>query len=176
MPTRSQIGFDYSIRIQSSPVLVLAAFFDARALEAWWDVAAAVTVPRLLGAYALEWKDSDLQDEVLGRLGGVFHGTVIDFQPGRGFFVADAYWLPPDGDPIGPLAMEVTCTPADKPASRQAAPQATLLRVVQRGLDDGPRCQRYYEVLNAGWPTALEGLRDYLEHGQGVWDLRKYTE
>ena len=176
MPTRNQIGFEYSIRIQASPVLVLAAFFDPRALGAWWEVTTSVATPRALGAYALEWSDSGQADEVFGRLGGVFHGTVIDFQPGRGFFVADAYWLPPESDPVGPMAMEVTCTPADEPAGRAAAPQATLLRVVQRGLDDSPRWQRYYEVLNAGWPRALETMRDYLEHGQGVWDLRRYVE
>lgn len=177
MATRSEIGFDVSIRIQAPPRLVLAAFFDPRALGAWWDVETVVATPRPLGAYALWWRDSDEVDEVLGRLGGVFHGTVIDFQPGRGFFVADAYWLPPDGDPVGPMAMEVTCTPADPAGGRAAAPQATLLRVVQRGVDDdSPRWLRYYEVLNAGWPAALETLRDYLEHGRGVWDLRGYTE
>jgi hypothetical protein len=177
MPSRNQIGFDFSIRIQASPVLVLAAFFDLRALAAWWDVETAVATPRPLGAYALKWADAEHSDDLLGRLGGIFHGTVIDFQPGRGFFVADAYWLPPDGDPIGPMAMEVTCTAADRPADRASAPQATLLRVVQRGLEDeGPRWQRYYEVLNAGWPRALETMRDYLEHGQGVWDLRAYIE
>ena len=46
-----------------------------------------------------------------GRLGGVFRGTVMQFEAGRGFFLADVYWLPPDGDPIGPMALEVTCAP-----------------------------------------------------------------
>ena len=91
MPTRTQVGFEHSIRIESTPARVLAAFFERAALAAWWDVAAAVATPRPLGAYALEWPDSDVVDDVLGRLGGVFHGMVIDFQPGRGFFVADAY-------------------------------------------------------------------------------------
>ena len=40
-------------------------------------------------------------DEVLGRLGGVFHGTVIEFAEGAGFFIADAWWIPPEGEPIG---------------------------------------------------------------------------
>ena len=34
---------------------------------------------------------------MLGPLGGAFRGTVIDFIPGREFFVADAYWLPAEG-------------------------------------------------------------------------------
>jgi uncharacterized protein YndB with AHSA1/START domain len=174
MPSRSQSGFEHTVRIESTAVRVLAAFFEPAALRAWWDVTTAVATPRPLGVYALEWRDSDTVDDVLGRLGGVFHGTVIDFQPGRGFFVADAYWLPLDGDPIGPLAMEVTCTPADRPAGRPTAPQATMLRVVQRGLDDSPRWRRYYEVIGAGWSLALEGLKRYLERGRGVWDLREY--
>jgi uncharacterized protein YndB with AHSA1/START domain len=174
MPTRSQSGFEYTVRIEATPTRVLAAFFEAAALSAWWDVANALATPRPLGVYALEWPDSEIVDEVLGRLGGVFHGTVIDFQPGRGFFVADAYWLPPQGDPIGPMAMEVTCTPAERPAGRPSAPLATTLRVVQRGLDDNPRWMRYYEVIGAGWPLALETLKVYLEHGRGAWDLRAY--
>jgi hypothetical protein len=174
MPTRSQSGFEYSLRIESTPSRVLAAFFEKVALESWWDVANAIAAPRPLGVYALEWPDSEIVDEVLGPLGGLFHGTVIDFQPGRGFFVADAYWLPPQGDPIGPMAMEVTCTPADRPEGRPTAPLATILKVVQRGLDDSPRWMRYYEVIGAGWPAALETLKRYLEHGRGAWDLRAY--
>jgi uncharacterized protein YndB with AHSA1/START domain len=174
MPARSQSGFEYTVRIESSPARVLAAFFETTALSAWWGVANALATPRPLGVYALEWPDSEVVDEVLGRLGGIFHGTVIDVQPGRGFFVADAYWLPPQGDPIGPMAMEVTCTPADRPVGRPTSPLATTLRVVQRGLDDSPRWMRYYEIVGAGWPPALEALKGYLEHGRGAWDLRAY--
>jgi hypothetical protein len=175
MPTRSQIGFDHTIRIESTPTRVLAAFFEPASLAAWWEVATAIATPRPLGVYALEWRESDVIDDTLGRLGGVFHGTVIDFQPGCGFFVADAYWLPLEGDPVGPLAMEVTCTPADRPAGRPSAPAATTLRVVQRGLDDSPRWVRYYEVIGSDWPLALETLKEYLEHGRGAWDLRAYA-
>jgi hypothetical protein len=175
MPTRTQIGFEHSIRIESTPARILAAFFEPAALAAWWDVAAAVATPRPLGAYALEWGPSDVVDDLLGRLGGVFHGTVIDFQQGRGFFVADAYWLPPEGDPIGPMAMEVTCAPVDRPSARQAATPATTLRVVQRGLDDSPRWMRYYERIGADLLAALETLKEYLEHDPDHGDRRNDT-
>jgi uncharacterized protein YndB with AHSA1/START domain len=175
MPARAQIGFEHSIRIESTPTRILAAFFEPAALAAWWKVTAAVATPRPLGAYALKWGGSAVVDDLLGRLGGVFHGTVIDFQPGRGFFVADAYWLPPEGDPIGPLAMEVTCAPADRSSGRQAAPTAGLLRVVQRGLDDSPRWMRYYELIGVDLPAALGTLKDYLEDGEGALDLGNYT-
>jgi uncharacterized protein YndB with AHSA1/START domain len=174
MPASSAIGFDHSIRIECAPTRVLAAFFEPAALAAWWDAISAIATPRPLGVYAIQWRDNELVDEVLGPLGGVFHGTVIDFQAGRGFFVADAYWLPPDGDPIGPMAMEVTCTPADRPAGRPTAPAATTLRVVQRGLEDSPRWVRYYEVTGELWVPALDRLKEYLEHGRGAWDLRSY--
>src|SRR5438067_5379508 len=106
-------SLDISIVIAAPPTRVLRAFFDPAALGAWWQVANAVTSPRALGPYVVEWAPTDFRDDVLGRLGGVFRGTVMQYQPGIGFFVADAYWLPPDGDPIGPMALEVTCTPAD---------------------------------------------------------------
>lgn len=173
MPGRRHVGFEYTLRIQAPPARVLAAFFDARALAAWWDVAASVATPRPLGAYALQWKTSIDADELLGRFGGVLHGTVIDFRPRQSFLVADAYWLPPDGEPVGPMALEVTCAPDRAAASRQ--PAATRVGVVQRGLDqDSPRWVRYYELLAAGWPPALERMKVYLEQGQGVWDLRGY--
>ena len=109
---------------------VLKAFFDAEALNAWWQVAHSVTTPRVLGPYAIEWAPTDFRDEVLGRLGGVFRGTIVQFHAGQGFFVADAFWLPPDGEPIGPMALEVklqaegpaaprTCT-SRRPDSRRA--------------------------------------------------------
>jgi hypothetical protein len=165
MSTRPKIGFEHSIRIESTPGRILAAFFEPVALRAWWHVAAAVATPRHGGVV----------DDMLGKLGGVFHGMVIDFQPDRGFFVADAYWLPPEGDPIGPMALDVTCTPAELPAGRMSEPSATTLRVAQRGLDDSPRWTRYYEVLGDRLPTALNTLKGYLERGQGAWDLRNYT-
>jgi hypothetical protein len=56
-------------------------------------------------------------------------------------FIADAYWLPPDGDPIGPMALGATCTPHG---------EGTQLRVRQAGCEESQRWSRYYEVLAAG--------------------------
>ena len=164
--------FDYSIEIIAPPTKILAAFFDPRALSAWWDVESVVAVPRPLGPYAVEWRATDVRDEVLGLLGGVYHGTVIEHRAGAGFFVADVYWLPPEGEPIGPMALEVSCASAQGPQG--GSRQATILRVTQRGVDDSPRWLRYYKVIGAAWPLAFDRLKAYLEHGQGVWDLRSY--
>jgi uncharacterized protein YndB with AHSA1/START domain len=152
--TEAAPGLDISVSINAPPLLVLRAFFDADALGAWWAIVRSVTTPRLLGAYVVEWPPTDYRDEVLGRLGGVFRGTVMQFEAGRGFFVADAYWLPPDGDPIGPMALEVRCTPVAG---------GTDVRVVQTGFEESPRWRRYYEVIGVGWERALRSMKMLLE-------------
>ena len=130
-------GLDISISIAAPPTRVMRAFFDADALGAWWNVTRSVTTPR-----------------VLGRLGGVFRGTIMQFEAGRGFFVADAFWLPPDGEPIGPMALEVTCKPIDS---------GTEVRVMQSGFEEGARWRRYYEVVTVGWDHALKSMKMLLE-------------
>src|SRR6478609_7079342 len=100
-------ALNQSIDIDAPPERILRAFFEPDALGAWWQVAHAVVVPRIMGPYAVQWRTTEFRDDLLGRLGGVFRGIVMQYQPGHGFFVADAYWIPPDGDPIGPMAFEV---------------------------------------------------------------------
>ena len=147
-----------SVLIAAPPERVLKAFFDPAALGAWWQAARSVTTPRALGVYAVEWTPTEYHDEMLGRLGGVFRGTVMQFEYGRHFFIADAYWLPPDGDPIGPMALEVTCTRVE-----QERGPATRVEVSQTGCDDSPRWQRYYEVIGSGWERALTSMKALLE-------------
>ena len=149
---------DLSIEIAAPPGLVLKAFFDPAALGAWWQVAHSVTTPRVLGPYAVEWKTTDFSDEILGRLGGVFRGTIMQFHPGQGFFVADAFWLPPDGDAIGPMAFEVSCTRVGGAANAK-----TRVHVTQSGFEDGARWRRYYEIIGFGWGRALSALKSLLE-------------
>jgi len=146
---------DLSTVIAASPARVLKAFFDADALRAWWQVAHSVTTPRVLGVYAIEWAPTDLRDDLLGRLGGVFRGTVVEFRADEGFFIADAYWLPPEGDPIGPMALEVSI-------STEGADR-TRVRVVQTGFDESARWRRYYDVMGVGWERALASLKSLLE-------------
>jgi uncharacterized protein YndB with AHSA1/START domain len=147
-------SLDVSADIAAPAGRVLKAFFDADALVAWWQVVHSVTVPRPLGPYVIEWAPTDFRDELLGRLGGVFRGTVMQFQTGVGFFVADGFWLPPDGDPIGPMALEVTVT---------ALERGTRVRVTQSGFEESERWRRYYEVISQGWERALASLKSLLE-------------
>ena len=71
------------------------------------------------------------------------------------FFLADAYWLPPDGPPIGPMALQATCT---------TQRDGTLLHVRQSGWDEtSQRWTRYYDIISTGWMLALEKLKTHLE-------------
>lgn len=150
------LTFDHALRIGAPATRILAAFFDPAALSAWWQVARSVTVARPLGVYAVEWSPTPFRDELLGRLGGVFYGTVVDFRPAREFFVGDAYWLPPDGDALGPMGLEVRCV---------AETATTRMRVVQSGFQTDARWRRYHTVVEAGWKTSLQRLKTYLEQG-----------
>ena len=148
-------SLDVTAVIAAPPAVVMKAFFEPAALRAWWQVSHAVTTPRPLGPYAIEWPPTDFRDEVLGRLGGVFRGTVVEFRQGEGFFVGDATWLPPDGEPIGPMALRVTLRPEGEGATR--------VRVTQTGFEESARWRRYYEVIGFGWQRALASLKSLLE-------------
>jgi len=152
MPSPS---LDAAVVIAAPAGRILKAFFDPDALSAWWGVAHSVTTPRTLGPYVIEWRPTDFRDEILGRLGGVFRGTVMEFVPNSGFFVADAMWLPPDGEPIGPMALEVSL--------KQDGADRTRVRVTQNGYEESDRWRRYYEVAGVGWERALVSLKSLLE-------------
>ena len=157
MPGRSAIAFQHSLVIGASPALIMGAFFDPQALQVWWQACRTVTTPKALGVYAIEWEPTNFRDEVLGRLGGVFHGTVLEYRAAEGsFFIADAYWLPPEGDPIGPMSLEVSCT---------VEGTSTRLRVAQNGHEQSVRWNRYYAVITPGWRSSLRALKRYIEEG-----------
>jgi uncharacterized protein YndB with AHSA1/START domain len=142
--------------IQAPPARVMQAFFSDLDLKGWWQVTRSVTVPRPLGMYAIEWDSTDFKDEVLGRLGGTFHGTIVDYRANAAFLVAEAFWQPPDGDPIGPMALEVQCRPHGNGRS-------TMLTVRQSGEGDGPRWQRYFTIMGRGWEGALLEMKEYMD-------------
>lgn len=142
--------------ISAPPARVMAAFFEDADLKQWWQVSRSLTVPRALGMYAIEWQSTDFSDDVLGRLGGAFHGTIIDYRPNAAFFLAEAFWQPPDGDPIGPMALEVQARPHGN--GRQ-----TMLTVRQSGEGEGARWERYFKIMDRGWEGALAELKDFMD-------------
>ncbi len=151
------LEFEHTIPITARPEAVLAAFFDPSALPLWWDTVRSVTMPRPLGIYAVEWDTTPFRDELLGTLGGVFYGTVMDYRPGRSFSLAGAYWLPPESLAFGPMALEARC---------RTRGTTTRLQIRQSGSDEGPRWERYYRIISTGWETSLVALKHYLEHGR----------
>ena len=150
MAKSNGLRVDRAIRIIGAPTRVLAAFFDPLALASWWGVLRSVTSPRPLGVYAVEWGNAN------GLGGGVFHGTVMEYRAGRELFVANAYWLPTDDEPLGPMGLEVTCR-VDGPATR--------VRVRQSGAQDGARWKRYQNDMTSGWKVSLDALKHYIEGG-----------
>jgi uncharacterized protein YndB with AHSA1/START domain len=164
----SNVSSKHLITIAAPPPRIVNAFFDPVGLSVWWQAKRSVTTPRVLGPYVIEWEPTEFRDDVLGPLGGVFHGTIVDFKPGHEFFVANAYWLPPDGEPIGPMGLEVSCEFQPAGPDRDTDPRAigSLLKVTQSGFEEGERWRRYYDVIASGWSRALESLKVYLErHG-----------
>jgi uncharacterized protein YndB with AHSA1/START domain len=146
--------FEQALAISAPPAAVFRCFFAPDALRAWCQDVRSVTTPVHFGVYAIEWPSSPYRDDLLGPLGGVFHGTVVDVRPGEQFLVADAYWVPPEGDPIGPMALHVTC-------SRDGS--GCMLHVRQHGYAPSPRWRRYYAVVARSWQVSLIALKRYVE-------------
>jgi uncharacterized protein YndB with AHSA1/START domain len=164
MPRRDALTSRHVIAIAAPPARIINAFFDPAGLTVWWQAVRSVTTPRPLGVYAVEWAQTDFRDDMLGPLGGVFHGLVMEFKPAREFFVANAHWLPPEGEPVGPMSLQVSCVP-NPGTDGGSDPRAFggVLSVVQSGFEDSERWKRYYEVISSGWTKALGSLKEYLE-------------
>jgi uncharacterized protein YndB with AHSA1/START domain len=150
-------AFEASVVVEVPAARAFQAFINHDDLVYWWAVERSVAVPRASGVYAVTWPASERRDEVLGQLGGTLHGIVMDCTPDRDLFLADVYWQPPSGEPLGPRALEVRCEPAADPGSSR-------ITIRQSAGEDGPRWQRYFSLTKPGWASALDTLKDYLEH------------
>lgn len=153
------LKLDVTLDINAPVELVFQAFFEAPALGAWHGTSRSIAIPRLLGPYVLEWPPSVERDEMLGRMGGVFRGTIMHIEPNDHIFLADAFWLPPDGGPLGPLAVQMTFTPKAGPDGARS----TVVRIVMTGFDDGVRWKRYLGLATTQWQKALGVLKMLLE-------------
>jgi uncharacterized protein YndB with AHSA1/START domain len=160
------LRFEQQLVIEAPPAVVFQCFFSPDALRAWWQAARSVTTPVPFGVYAIEWPTTPYRDDVLGSLGGVFHGTVIEATGARGFVVADAFWIPPEGPPLGPMVLRVECLPHS---------DGCRLKVVQEGAEDAPRWRRYYNVISRGWQVSLVALKRYAEAPPVPHDLSGET-
>ena len=155
------LGIDHTVVIAAPAARVFEALFDAASLRAWWQVETAIAAPRLLAPFAVTWPPTPHADYVLGHLGGIFHGVVVDIRPPQEAYIAECYWLPPEGAPVGPMALTFTCVPEGA---------GTRLRVRQTGFEEGARWRRYYEIFGPGLRVSLEHLKALLESGLAVAD------
>ena len=146
--------FEQSLVINATPESVFSCLFTPDALRAWWQAVRSVTTPVPFGVYAIEWATTPYRDDLLGPLGGVFHGTVVDVRPGDQFLVADAWWVPPEGPALGPMALHISC---------QKDGTGCRLHVRQDGCEPSPRWRRYYAVVSRGWQISLTALKRYAE-------------
>jgi uncharacterized protein YndB with AHSA1/START domain len=146
--------FEQGLFISAPPSVVYDCFFSPDALRAWWQAVRSVTTPVPFGVYAVQWATTPYRDDLLGLLGGVFHGTVVDVRPGQQFLVADCWWIPPEGDALGPMALHIHC---------QEDPNGCKLVVRQDGYEASPRWRRYYAIVSRGWQISLSALKRYAE-------------
>lgn len=148
--------FVESVVVDAPAARVMQAFVAHRDLAYWWQIERSVVVARPSAPFAVSWSAGD-KDDVLGVLGGTLHGTVMDYTPDRVLFVADVYWQPPESEPLGPMALEITCQPEPDPAK-------TRVTVRQSASEDGPRWRRYFTLTQRGWADGLAMLKDYIEN------------
>ena len=151
--------FEQSLFIEAPPARVFDCFFDPTALRAWWQAARTVTTPVPLGVFAIQWPTTPYRDDLLGPLGGTFFGTIIDIKVGQEFQVADASWIPPEGNPLSPMTLHIQCI---------AEGNGCRLHVRQEGEDMSPRWRRYYVVISRGWQISLMALKRYAEAPVGA--------
>jgi len=146
--------FEETLSILAPPEKVYDAFFSPEALRVWWQAERSVTTPVPFGVYAVQWATTPYRDDLLGPLGGVLHGTIVEARRAALFVAADCWWIPPEGDPIGPMALQITC---------HAEPGGCRLNVRQDGYEPSPRWRRYYVVVSREWQVSLAVLKRYAE-------------
>jgi len=154
-----RLGIDHTLTIAAPPARVFGAFFDAGLLARWWQAEQAIVAPRILAPFTVAWATTPHRDPVLGPLGGVFHGIVVDLSPPVEAFIAECYWLPPEGEAVGPMALTIRCG---------AEGAGCRLRVEQSGFEDSPRWRRYYEIAGPGLKSSLQLLKALLEDEAGA--------
>ena len=159
MTPGSQAQFEQSLLIAAPPLTVFECFFAPDALRVWWQAVRSVTTPVPFGVYAIEWAPTPYRDDLLGPLGGVFHGTVVEVRRGQRLFVADCWWVPPEGTALGPMALHINC---------EADANGCKLSVKQDGGEPSPRWLRYYAIISRGWQISLMALKRYVETGPAV--------
>ncbi len=143
--------FSHEVRVAAPPAAVLDAFFNAKALGEWWGASSSHCEPRPLGGYVITWAGASETD--IDRRGEL-RGTVMEFRPGREFFVAELFWTRAGAPPTGPMALEASC------ATRELD---TALTVRYSAADEAPGWALHRHELARLVPREMMALTDYLE-------------
>ena len=171
--------FSHEVRVAAPPAAVLDAFFNAKALGEWWGASRSQCEPRPLGEYVISWAGpsgenggappasgptdtsfsggapaaSRPADIFLDRRGEL-RGTVMEFRPGREFFVAELFWVPDGAPPTGPMALEASCVTREL---------VTTLTLRYAATDVAPGWALYRHELARLVPREMAALKAYLE-------------
>jgi hypothetical protein len=173
--------FSHEMRVAAPPAAVLDAFFNAKALAEWWGASRSRCEPRPLGDYVVAWGGladggiaggapafldsarnalSDVEwaasrpTEILLDRHGELRGTVMEFRPGREFFVAELFWTRDGAPPTGPMALEASCITREL---------ATALTIRYSAADDAPGWALHRHELARLVPREMMALKGYLE-------------
>jgi hypothetical protein len=165
--------FSHEMRVAAPPAAVLDAFFNAKALGEWWGASSSRCEPRPLGEYVIAWAASS-EDQALVRSGaatpsrppdvmpivlgpdrqGELRGTVMEFRPGREFFVAELFWTRVGAPPTGPMALEASCVTRDLDSA---------LTIRYSAADEAPGWALHRHELARLVPREMMALKSYLE-------------
>jgi hypothetical protein len=175
--------FSHEVRVAAPPAAVLDAFFNAKALGEWWGATRSQCEPRPLGEYVISWAPSRPTDasfsggappfldsarnalsdvewaasrptETLIDRRGQLRGTVMEFRPGREFFIAELFWVPDGAPPTGPMALEASCVTREL---------VTTLTLRYAAADVAPGWALYRHELSRLVPREMAALKAYLE-------------
>jgi hypothetical protein len=160
--------FSHEVRIAAPPAAVLDAFFNAKALGEWWGASRSRCEPQPLGEYVISWdRLSDEHGAVNGGAAaparpadilldrrGELRGTVMEFRPGREFFVAELFWTRDGAPPTGPMALEASCVTRELD---------TALTIRYSAAEDAPGWALHRHELARLVPREMTALKGYLE-------------
>ena len=153
------LSVERTIIVQAPAGRVLAAFFDPDDLAEWWQASCGRSPCHgRSGIYAVEWARHGLRrrDPRPARRRVPRHGHGVPPRPRilrRRGVLESAGGRPDRADGArGALHRQSDTLRARNLTCRQS------------GEDEGPRWQRYFQIVGAGWQRALADLKSYLEN------------
>jgi uncharacterized protein YndB with AHSA1/START domain len=143
-------NIESSIEIKCNPDRVLQAFTDEKDLKGWWKADKALVNAQPGGIYALAWQMGQPDIKY------VTTGIIRFYIPGKELMINNLVYINHERKNIlGPMELYITAV--------KNGDNSTVVHLVQSGYQYGGDWDWYYEVVQQGWPYALELLKNYLE-------------